>query len=471
MLLGECLAAALTRGAGYRQVAQRYIDLAAAEPNEPMLLFVVARAYSKLAEIDTRLTDMSLVLRLAQQLDEYQTIGNEHRAIEALLARIAGKMRGTPMGDLAIKTLIEAGRSSRIAAIGGIALAYARSAPVFYISELERMHEERSAETELYSDPPSKRMLGLLFAADLYQHEDVEKAVRLAKADIAQDFPDSEIPPYGYPWVGLARGIPVRNGNLTPLVGTVAKVTLDNMLDVAARYNNVGTVACFTQPRIIEALFQNCGALLIPEQDVESNQCRRLRSRRIPFAMIDPATMALFEDGDAAVVDAQEIRIWSRARTPDWPTTRKTPRARQDVRRDLDHIERKPARPPLTRVARKLMRQNVRPHLEAVAGHLNSPLRLGIKIDAEGHLPSLWWADLKPPTVSIDEGDFHGVNVILHINFTECEALLEQELTQEKMWKHFTGHLTDMFKLFDAWNAAVQARSTVRAASSTEDSS
>ncbi len=328
MLLGECLAAAFAHSATYRQVAQRFLDIADTHSGDPVLLFVVVRAFSKLAEIDPRFIDTSVLLRLSKQLDTMNVISNEQKAIETLLGRVLGKLRGTPAGDLLIKTLIEAGRSSRIAAIGGISLSYHRASPVFYISKLEHIYERRAAKEELHKDSPSKRMLALLFASDLDQHEGVEAALRLAKQDIEHDFPGTVFP-YGFSWLGLRPGIAVKDTHLAPFMGTVAKVTLDNMVEVGSSENNMSIVACLTEPRIIEALFQNCGALLIPEQDADSHQCQRLRGRSVPFAMLSDETMGHIENGDVIVVDQEEIRIWSRAYEPDWPMPRKRKRKKR----------------------------------------------------------------------------------------------------------------------------------------------
>jgi hypothetical protein len=69
MLLGECLAAALIRSAAYRQVAQQFLNIAEREADTSVLLFVLARSYSKLSEIDPLLVDTSVLLRMASQLD------------------------------------------------------------------------------------------------------------------------------------------------------------------------------------------------------------------------------------------------------------------------------------------------------------------------------------------------------------------------------------------------------------------
>jgi hypothetical protein len=450
MLLGECLAAALVRSVGYRQVAQRLLDIGETQA-DPVLLFVVARAFSKLAEIDSQLVDTSVLLRLARQLDAKNVISNEQKSVETLLGRVLGKLRGTPAGDLLIKTVIEAGRSSRIAGIISISLTYHRGAPVFYVSELERAHERRDNEEELHRDPPSKRMLALLFASDLGQHQDVVEALRIAKQDIQHDFPGTELP-HAYSWLGLRPGIAVKGTHLAPFMGIVVKATLDNMNKMGGKKNNVSTVACLTEPRIVEVLFQNCGALLIPEQNADSHQCRRLRGRGVPFAMLSKETMALIEDGDAIVVDEEEIRIWSRAYEPEWPIPKKRTRRRKK------RAEVKPAKPRAIRGVKKLMREKIRPHLEVMASHVAAPLRLEIRIQSEGCTPSFWGADFQPGAVKLKEGQLDDIHVALHIDFKESAALLEQELSWDNIMKHVYGDLAYFSKLFDAWNAAVRER-------------
>lgn len=452
MLLGECLAAALAHSVAYRQIAQRFLDIADTQSDDPVLLFVVARVFSKLAEIAPHLVDTSVLLRLATQLDAKKSISNEQKAIETLLGRVLSKLRGTPAGDLLIKTLIEAGRSSRIAAIAGISLSYHRGGPVFYISELERLHEQRDAEEELHRDPPSKRMLALLFASDLDQHEDVEAALRIAKQDIEHDFPGTELP-YAYSWLGLRPGsIAVKGTHLAPFMGTVVKATLDNMIEIDGSKNNMSTVACLTEPRIIEVLFQNCGALLIPEQDADSHQCQRLRGRGVPFAMLSEETMGLLEDGDAIVVDQEGIRIWSRAYEPDWPTPKKRKRRRKQK------SEMKPATPRAIRGVKKLMREKLRPHLEAMAPHIDAPLRLEIRIESEGRKPSSWMVVFKPGFLSVKEEEPHAINASLHIDFKECATLLERELSEENIMQQVYGDLSRFSTLFNAWNSAVKER-------------
>ena len=309
MLLGECLAAALNLSANYRQVAQRFLDIAEKRSDGSVLMFVVARAYSKLAEIDLRFVDVSVLLRVISLLDTKQRISNEEQAIQGLLARTVGKIRGTSMGEFMIKTLSEGSRTSRIVAAGAISLIYAKQGggPVFYLSELERLYESQIQQRELLGSPPSRKLLSLLFGLDLHQDESVRSALRLAKDDLQRFFPDIDFP-YGFFWPTIRNGIKVTNLHHAPFMGTVVKATLRNMVELADNMD-VSRVACLTEPRIVDALFDNCGALLLLQQDPNSHQCRRLRDRGVPFGMLSQEMMSELADGDHIVVDQQHVSI------------------------------------------------------------------------------------------------------------------------------------------------------------------
>ena len=309
MLLAECLATVLLQNGGYRQVARRLLDIAAAVPDDPTLLFVVGRAYSKVAEMDMALVDTSVVLRGSSLIDALP-LTNETKAIRALFARVVGKLRDKPLGELLIKALAEGGSASRVVAAGAIALDYQRSGPVFYLTELERLHELRGKEAILPAGPPSRRLLGELFALDLYQDESVRSALEGARRDLQRAYPGIDFP-YGASWFLRRTAIDAGTTHGTPFIGTAVNATLKNMADVAPELNS-STVACLTELRVVDALFDACGALLIPEQANDSPQCRRLRGRNVPFAMATPEVMAQVADGHQVVVDDKQIRILAR---------------------------------------------------------------------------------------------------------------------------------------------------------------
>ncbi len=71
----------------------------------------------------------------------------------------------------------------------------------------------------------------------------------------------------------------------------------------------VSDVVCLTEPRVVDALFNNAGALLVVEDELDSIRSRRLRSRSIPFGIIDIKTMDDLRNGDHVVVNENEVIV------------------------------------------------------------------------------------------------------------------------------------------------------------------
>jgi hypothetical protein len=136
MCLGECLAVATHQDPHYRQVAQQYLELEGPEAENPVLAFVVTRAYSKLAEISPTLIDLGTLLRIATQLDANARFNNKKTVVASLLGRVAAKLRGTDLGELLIQTLRKGVAAARVAAIGGISMCERQARSVYYLSEL-----------------------------------------------------------------------------------------------------------------------------------------------------------------------------------------------------------------------------------------------------------------------------------------------------------------------------------------------
>ena len=306
MLLAECLALAVHRNPRYRQIAQRYLDLQPAGSPDAALTFVVVRAYSKLAEIDPTLIDLGALLRVAAVLDSGPPLNNKALAVAGLLGRVAAKLRGSDAGDLLIQVLSEGGAAARIAAIGAISMAEARAPSVFYTSALAAMNDARGARSGVL-DPPSRKLQALLFAIDLDQPAAVRQRLVVAKDDLRRDFGIVDLP-YAYSWFALRRAPAADHPRHAPFMGTAAKATAANMEALALQVN-ASHVVCLTGPRIVDALFDRAGGLLIHRQDEGSAQCRRLIGRHVPFAMIDADRMAELKDGDQIEVEAGLTRI------------------------------------------------------------------------------------------------------------------------------------------------------------------
>lgn len=309
MLLGECLAVAVHHHASYRQVAQRYLDLETADSEDPVLAFVVVRAASKLAEFDPALLDLGALLRVAAQLDARAPFNNKKATVAMLLGRVAAKLRGTDLGDLLIQTLSEGGPAARIAAIGAISIGEQQAQPAFYLSELAARHAADTAPRSGALEPPSRKLQALLFGIDLDQPPIVRQQLGIAKDDLRRAFAIEDLP-YGYSWFALRRKPPAEHPHRVPFMGTVVKATTVNMEELALQLD-ASQVVCLTEPRIVDALFDRAGSLLIPLQDESSPQCRRLTGRGVPFAMLNADRMAELKDGDHVEVDLERMRIVS----------------------------------------------------------------------------------------------------------------------------------------------------------------
>ena len=175
---------------------------------------------------------------------------------------------------------------------------------MFYVSELQRVHQA-SEQHKRPRYPPSKRLLGELSELDIDQDESVQREVRNAREWLKSAYPGTGFY-YRSTWF-LHSVIDLTVGHNTPFTGTIVKATLQSMDDLDERLNPA-TIACLTEPRIVDALFDGCGGLLILPQDTDSPQCRRLRARGMPFAMLDPGAMATIGDGSHVLVDERQVR-------------------------------------------------------------------------------------------------------------------------------------------------------------------
>jgi len=307
MLLGECVGVAVLRHPRYRQLAQRFLDLQPADSPDPILAFAVVRAYSKLAEIDPTLIDAGALLRVGMLLDSSPPLNNKKLSAAMLLGRVAAKLRGNDMGDLLIQVLREGGAAARIAAIGAISMAEARASSVFYTSALAALHGSPGAHMSGALDPPSRKLQAHLYAIDIYQPPVVRQQLEIARDDLRRAFAIDDLPT-AYSWFALRRAPAAASPHHAPFMGTVAKATTANMEALALEVN-ASNVVCLTEPRIVDALFDRAGAVLVPSQDEGSPQCRRLRGRGVPFAMLDSDRMAELKDGDQIEIEAELTRI------------------------------------------------------------------------------------------------------------------------------------------------------------------
>lgn len=301
MHLSECLAVALSLSPGYRQTVYRLIDLQDEQAPDPAIWFAIVRAISKLAEIYPNRFDASLLLQMASRLDAGPATG-PRKAIGMLIGSVVGKIRGRDLGELLIKTLSEMGNISRFAVTVALTMKDIRADSVFYLSELQSAAASVAQQGPTAIAAPSSRLLSVLSLLEVGQERFLDRAVQAAKRDLEKAYGIRDFP---YPHMWPEEPAYVHNA---PFAGRVVKAKTSNMVELSGSVS-VYDVVCLTEPRVVDALFDNAGALLTTEADTGSPQCRRMSGRNIPFAIIDRREMERMREGDHIVVDADSVVV------------------------------------------------------------------------------------------------------------------------------------------------------------------
>lgn len=304
MLLAECLALGLLDSPRYRQVLQRLLELEDPTVEDPVLHYVAVRVFSKLAELDLALIDLSVLWRVAARLDAGDKVTGRQSEIGSLVGRTLGKLRGADPPDFLVKRLATGGAVSRIAAAAAISTSEGAARSAFFTRAMAELAGGDGGDAVEKLPPPLKRHLGELEGLDLDDDPAVVRALRVAKDDLARFYGISERY-YGWSWFERRHDL-AGEPHLAPFLGTAVRATTANMVELAGRVDR-SHVVCFTEPRVVDALFDGCGAVLLPEQAPDSPQCTRMRGRSIPFAMVDAATMAEIEDGQLVAVDERRL--------------------------------------------------------------------------------------------------------------------------------------------------------------------
>ena len=82
------------------------------------------------------------------------------------------------------------------------------------------------------------------------------------------------------------------------------------MEEIALRLN-ASNVVCFTEPRIVDVLFDRVGDTLILLHDENTPPCKRLVVAKYRFAMLDEERLADLKDGDNVDIEGDRMRVVS----------------------------------------------------------------------------------------------------------------------------------------------------------------
>ncbi len=84
--------------------------------------------------------------------------------------------------------------------------------------------------------------------------------------------------------------------NAGPLIGTVRRITRADM-EARASALNAAEIACLTEPRIVDALFDRVGGFVIDSAQSDGALGARLRARGVRFAAVPAAVMSGLDEG------------------------------------------------------------------------------------------------------------------------------------------------------------------------------
>jgi hypothetical protein len=318
MVLGEFLAIAMIKNVRYGRVMAKYVEQdfstflrgpsfntrrnralrnAVGPLSTTNLLFSVARANSKLAEVDPYRIDLSTISAVLHGLDQRSTISGDESSVAGMIGRALGKLRGTAAVDVLIHALSRwGGIASGKAAAGAISCRF-DSDLLFYTKELAQLHAAAQSARPLH--PPSALTAQLLLdeSSPLWQRLEMRRDIENARTDLIRFF-GANWPSVDAGGSGLheaPRPATLENG---PLVGTVHRITRANMESYADRLGPTD-VAWLTEPRIVDALFEGVSGYLIAQEEAEGPLGLRLHGRGARFAAYGAEGFKQLEAGTA----------------------------------------------------------------------------------------------------------------------------------------------------------------------------
>src|SRR5262249_47476584 len=256
-------------------------------PSTTNLLFAVARAGSKLAEIDQSRIDLSTMGALLHQLDQRGIDSPGEHVVALMISRVLGKLRNTPVADILIPAPAEGGGDpSCLPAAGAISGKFQDADLRYDTRELARLSAEARP-----ARPPSPSTVRLLLdkSSRLWRRPDIDRDIQESLTDLKRlissfgsDWPAGDVigssllpsPPPPRDPTNLLNG---------PLMGRVRRVTRANMESYADTLGPAD-IACLTEPRIVDALFDGVSGYLIAHEEADKPLGIRLQGCTARFA-------------------------------------------------------------------------------------------------------------------------------------------------------------------------------------------
>jgi hypothetical protein len=293
MINGDCEAALLCQNSRTHRLMQK-----CDERNHWTARFAAARAQSKVAEIQADQVDCSSLIRYAAELDKKPWLGIPDENVLGMIARAAGKMSDTKVGQDLIFALAAGGTASRRAAGGAMSIDPSSPGSWYTLSAMQALERR-----EVRKEPPPPRLIAMLGGLLRDQDREVvanaeEGAERIKRTwpAIRMDAAAARADRFAQP------AIPITNGRMLPFSGQIEKVSAKN---IVAKIRDVRPQAiyCLTEEGLPDVRFFGASGILILPQGQLSHQCIRLMNAQVPFAQLaTPQAMDDLPEGRFVIV-------------------------------------------------------------------------------------------------------------------------------------------------------------------------
>jgi hypothetical protein len=197
------------------------------------------------------------------------------------------------------------GWASRSAVAAALSCTFDEFDPhVFCSTAMQKRYADVGAGVHL--DPPAPRVARLLMDSALAPllGGGIENTVTNAQADYRRAYGAFEA--LDARWEALRVAPMPESLNAGPLIGTVRRITRADM-EARASALNAAEIACLTEPRIVDALFDRVGGFVIDSAQSDGALGARLRARGVRFAAVPAAVMSGLDEGLA-------VACWPRQR-------------------------------------------------------------------------------------------------------------------------------------------------------------
>jgi Effector-associated domain 11 len=249
------------------------------------------RAYSKLAEIEESMVDISELIKIALKLDAKPILSQEEGTASGHLTRAIGKINRSMGGQSVIQLLSSKGVVAKEIAIQSILFDFAENGPIFLTDILTELPQR-----PVVSTPPSQEQIQILQQLSQVQQAQIQQAANSALTQLNQKWnlgivaQDTPI---------ISKTLRQEEVNFTrrgPFSGFLVRANPDNQYELSKTLPQSAVVLIETK-NTLEFLFHHASGIIIDDGASLSHRCVRLMSSGVPFCSIDYSKLADLANG------------------------------------------------------------------------------------------------------------------------------------------------------------------------------